>query len=233
MSEQGPRNAAQAEAEALLALEVGAWRVWQAGSSPLPAAYARWCGAEVERATAGLRNRAEAAEAEVARLKAMLESQGPRNAAQAEAHAASLKQPVPAPGQVWVYVGQGTPHSPDGVILLGAECSAPGFDGVPWRTFDVRTKVEMGWIVPVTVGRPSLWRYEREATFAERAAAGLAPEAPAQPQVLPEHLAFLNALIKEWADGGYDVWDSPGRRAVIAAAKDANAAVARRDGGAK
>ena len=64
INDQGPQNVAQAEAEALRALEAGAWRVWQAGSGPLPAAYARWCAAEIELATAALRERAEKAEAD-------------------------------------------------------------------------------------------------------------------------------------------------------------------------
>lgn len=70
------------------------------------------------------------------------------------------------------------------------------------------------------------------ATPAERAAAGLPPEAPAAPkvEVLPEHLAFLEALADYWGSShGSDI-GAAGRTAIADALR---AAVARRDGGGK
>lgn len=72
----------------------------------------------------------------------------------------------------------------------------------------------------------------RPATPAERAAAGLPAEAPAKPEVLPEHLAFLDAMAAERTEESHIERPYAVYRTTTAA-RALLAAVARRDGGAK
>lgn len=269
--EQGPQNVAQAEASAEYeALKQEAWGVWDNASGPLPAAYASWCAAEIELATAALREerdsfgltldrtglaldaalkRAEAAEAEVAAIKqaisdpenqpsqfgtvpvAMLQAAN-RRADSAEAEVERVcnlleaKPYTPRVGDV-VTVVRHDPvhHRPPGErearLPVGIVKRVRGFDyldGVQRYLLDDNG----GWVVFANEIRPS--------TPAERAAAGLAPEAPAQPQqpqVLPEHLAYIEASASAWIDL------SCASEQATRAAHAILAAVARRDGGAK
>ena len=198
--------------------------------------------------------RAEKAEAEVARLKGLLDAykRGP-----------------------WVVTAQGVNH-PAGDVVKPPEPYTPRVGDVV--LFDceraesaeasprVVTSVELdGWWSCVHLnrrrdavtcgpfrisGRIGEVRLHRPATPAERAAAGLAPaeaavatekpvepEAPAQPQVLPEHLAWMEADAA-WACSSWSTdFDAPENKKrhdeAILAARALRAAVARRDGGGK
>lgn len=150
---------------------------------------------DLRRQIMGLRASLASAEAEVARLKALLEPKRPYK---------------PKVGDVVTFW--------DGCV---GRIMERRIDGPGWRIENASTGD--WWVVYNDCEL-------RPATPAERAAAGLPAEAPAKPEVLPEHLALLEASAAYWSTYGMgeDKWER-----MIRAGKDLLAAVARRDGGAK
>lgn len=149
-----------------------------------------------------LRASLASAEAEVARLKALLEAKRPYE---------------PKVGDVVGYFED------------CEDCGDPrvvkALDGKYARIVYAGCKAEASLMVKhMTFIRP--------ATPAERAAAGLPAEAPAKPEVLPEHLAFLDAMAAERTEESHIERPYAVYRTTTAA-RALLAAVARRDGGGK
>lgn len=173
---------------------------------------------DLRRQIMGLRASLASAEAEVARLKALLEAKQP--------HKPDVV--VPQAGQVW---GWAAPQQPDCEWVLVCEAGGQFKD---WHCYSPTDK-RIGTIsLDQQRFRPGrgLVTYRREATPAERAAAGLPAEAPAKPEVLPEHLAFLDAMAAERTEESHIERPYAVYRTTTAA-RALLAAVARRDGGAK
>lgn len=185
--------------------------------------------------------RAEAAEAEVARLKALLEAKQP--------YTPRVGDVVKVQEYRFVFTGP----------MLG---DPDWFGNDTLRGWDLRAKRRDAW------SSTAYFRYLRRATAEERAAAGLpaeAPaategalaeayaqgvvdgqkhqvaiasnEAPAAPLVLPEHLAWIEASAKLARFEFATKVDPDEKKECVAeallAAHTLRAAVARRDGGAK
>ena len=154
--------------------------------------------------------RAEAAEAEVARLKALLEKRP------AEPY-------TPRVGDVVLFDGERR----DSAEELPRIVTTVEPDG-SWSCVHINRRGDVA-AGPFRLNSRinCAVRLHRLATPAERAAAGLPAEAPAKPEVLPEHLAWIEAHAASWGgEGGSMTRADKAARALLAA-------VARRDGGGK
>lgn len=196
INDQGPQNAAQAEAEAVSRyLSEAELALYGADGKQIVSAgrVAQWCAAKVAGATAAMRERVEKAETEC-RAREDVQARLIRERNAAEAEVARLRGLLDA-----------KPYTP----RVG--------DAFTWD------------------GRHFIF-----AGPAERAAAGLAPEAhaqPQQPQVLKEHLAWIEADAELTAITFHDKYDFEASLAAkdraVAASIALRAAVARRDGGVR